>query len=50
MTVAVLKDRLEKAQQKRIALIAQVNILLGREAELTELIAVMERPADHGAQ
>lgn len=55
MTIGVLEDRLVKVRQamaaKKIAVREvehQINALLGREAELTELIAILARPVDHG--
>lgn len=48
MTKAQLEDRLAKVQQKKEALIAQLNALVGREAELAELIALIEKESDAG--
>lgn len=42
VNVAVLRDRLARVQVAKQDLIAQVNALLGREAELTELLALVE--------
>lgn len=48
MTKAVLTERLQRVQQQKEALIAQINALIGREAELAELIAILDAEAPVG--
>jgi hypothetical protein len=43
MTKAQLQERLDKVRLAKMEAIAQVNALLGREAELTELLAGLEK-------
>lgn len=48
MTKAALTERLQRVRQQKEALIAQINALIGREAELTELIALLDAEAPVG--
>lgn len=41
-----LADRLEKVRAMKDERIAQVNALIGREAELVELIALLDTPPE----
>lgn len=45
MTKEQLLERLKHVRAKKVEAIAQVNALIGREAELVELVALLEQEA-----